>query len=49
MDKYRFKVVLDVEVEAFDPTDAAIIIGDYLGPGPMDDIIQIKGMQIKHA
>jgi hypothetical protein len=49
MDKYRFKVELTIEVEAFDPTDAAIIIGDYLGPGPMDDIIQILNMKIKHS
>jgi hypothetical protein len=49
MDKYKFKVELQVEVEAFDPHDAQIVIGDYLGPGPMDDIIQITKMTIKHS
>jgi hypothetical protein len=49
MDKYKFKVELQVEVEAFDVHDAQIVIGDYLGPGPMDDIIQITKMTIKHS
>lgn len=49
MDKYRFKVELDLEVEAFDPLDAEIVIGDYLGPGPMDNVIQILKMKIKHS
>jgi hypothetical protein len=49
MDKYKFKVELQVEVEAFDPHDAQIVISDYLSPGPLDDIIQITKMTIKHS
>jgi hypothetical protein len=41
MDRYRLRVTLDVEVEAFDRDDAEIVIADYLGPGPMDSVIQI--------
>jgi hypothetical protein len=47
MDKYKFVVTLTVEVEAFDESDAKIVVGDYLNPGPLDDIIVIKTTNIK--
>lgn len=46
MDKYKFVVTLGVEVEAFDESDAKTVIGDYLNPGPLDDIIVIKTIKI---
>jgi hypothetical protein len=33
MDKYKFQVVLDVEVEAFDENDAEDVLRDIFGPG----------------
>ncbi len=48
METYRLQVILDLEVEAFDKDDAEIVVTDYLGPGPMDEIIMIRKMLVKH-
>jgi hypothetical protein len=48
MDTYKFAVVLEVAVEAFDEDDARTVIGDYLNPGPLDDMISITKTTIKH-
>jgi hypothetical protein len=48
MDTYKFAVVLEVAVEAFDEDDAKTVIGDYLNPGPLDDMISITKTTIKH-
>jgi|APGre2960657404_1045060.scaffolds.fasta_scaffold112375_2 hypothetical protein len=47
MNKFLYKVELEVEVEAFDEDDAAIVIKDYIGPGFMDSILNIKSLKIK--
>jgi hypothetical protein len=47
MDKNRYQVVLTVDVESFDSTDAQIIINDYLGPGVMDSCLTIVSTKIK--
>jgi hypothetical protein len=41
MNKYRYEVTLFVEVEAFDEEDARVIVSDYLGSGPMGDVLEI--------
>lgn len=33
MNKYKFRVVLDVEVEAYDEADAEDVLRDIFGPG----------------
>jgi len=47
MEKKRYEVVLKVDVESFDTTDAQIIINDYLGPGAMDSCLTIVSTKIK--
>ncbi|HET8687101.1 MAG TPA: hypothetical protein VFM18_10630 [Methanosarcina sp.] len=47
MEKYRFRLTVDVEVEAFDNDDAQSVITDFFGEGPMDDILQILSLNIK--
>lgn len=47
MDTYKFVVQLEVAVEAFDQDDAQTVIGDYLNPGPLDDMISITKTTIK--
>ncbi len=42
------QIILDVEVEAFDKDDAEIVVTDYLGPGPMDTVLEIIKTTIKH-
>lgn len=42
------QVILEVEVEAFDKDDAEIVVSDYLGPGPMDDVLKVIKTSIKH-
>ena len=47
MDEYDFVVTVKVRVQAFDPDDAKSVILDFLGPGPLDDIIEIVELKVK--
>lgn len=45
---YTYEVTLKVEVESpFGEEDATTIIGDFLSPGPLDDLLNIVTMKYK--
>ena len=45
---YTYVVTLTVEVEShFGEDDARTIINDFLAPGPLDDLLDIKTMKYK--
>ena len=48
MNKYRFILAVEVEVEAFDEADAKDIINDNFGPGE-DCGVEIKGLAVKEV
>jgi hypothetical protein len=48
MDTYRFVLAVEVEVEAFDETDARELINDHFAPGE-DCGIEIKGLAVKEV
>lgn len=47
MNEYDFVVTVKVRVQAFDVEDAKSVIMDFLGPGPLDDIIEIVDLKVK--
>ena len=47
MEKFSFKLEVEVEVEAFDEDDAQSLIKDNLGPGAYGSFIDIKKLKIK--
>lgn len=48
MNKYRFILAVEVEVEAFDENDAKDIIHDNFGPGE-DCGVEIKALAVKET
>lgn len=48
METFRFVLAVEVEVEAFDETDARELINDNFGPGE-DCGVEIKGLAVKEV
>jgi len=46
MEEFTFTVTLKVKATALDKEDAKTLVLDYVGPGPMEDCLEIVSAKI---